>query len=143
MNKSAQFNIIVEDIRLYYELDALTSKPSLSKTYLDLCLCLAIGYWPSLYNWKEGWLASIPTEIGPIEATAIFSSDSESSKVVMKPVQVAALEAGLYLQSLSSENSTEQNHILKAFVRRCFGIVKKHKFHGWHFHLGSSGFKCN
>ena len=50
---------------------------------------LYVAILPPPYNWKEGWLASIPTDTGPTVATASWSLDSLPLSTSTCPVTLA------------------------------------------------------
>jgi len=46
-------------------------------------------------TWKEEWLASMQTEMGPILATAVWRAFSSLCGILTKPVSVAPEHEGL------------------------------------------------
>jgi hypothetical protein len=52
-----------------------------------------------LYNWKDGWLASMPIEIGPTITTAACKSSSDAISISIQLVSVAPMSSFLNFSS--------------------------------------------
>lgn len=80
-----------------------------------------------LYSWKDGWLASMATEIGPTVATAAWRSSSEPAFISIQLFSVAPTSASLNLHfPFWKQNPNYLTiHIINIFTNR---FVGKHYF---------------
>lgn len=70
------------------------SRPSSLNNQILQVVNATRGHSPFLYIWKDGWLASMATEIGPTVAIASVNFASLPDGISVKPLSVAPFDAG-------------------------------------------------